>query len=88
MKTFPLPHDAKLIDEDGFMHTRWRDYFSHFHQQFGEIINDDGHVIPSQPTTTIAKIPTNKVGNLVYDSTTNTLKANINGAIHTVTTTP
>ena len=87
MQISPLPRE-KLVTDDGYMHPQWVNYFSRLHQLLGLTVNKDGHVIPSQPTTTINKIPLSKKGNLVYDSTTNTLKANINGAIHTVTTAP
>ncbi len=88
MQIFPPPHNSKLITSDGYMSQEWLMFFNNLHQSLGQTVNEDGHVIPSQPTTTIEKIPADRVGNLVYDTTANVLKVNINGVIRTVTTAP
>ena len=50
MQIFPPPHSAKLVTSDGYMSQEWLTFFNNLHQSLGQTVNEDGHVIPSQPT--------------------------------------
>lgn len=72
--------DSKVIEEDGTLTNTWKQILSSLFAQLQRSISEEGVQIPSQSTENINKISgTDTIGRLLYDSTTNELKINING---------
>lgn len=86
MKIPNLIHE-KIIDEHGRLHPAWRDVLEQLFTQLQLNLSNEGYVVPQQPTTNITKLNTSKsIGALLYDSTTNELKVNLNGTFKTIQT--
>lgn len=76
----------KFVDESGYLTDTWRNVLTQLFTELQSNASNESLVVPQQTTTDIAKL-TNYKGGLVYDSTTNQLKVNINGTFKVVTVT-
>lgn len=71
-----------LVNEDGHSTDEKEIFDATFHKELSTNLNQYGYIVPQQPTSMLTQV--NKVGNLVYDQTTNQLKVNINGTYRVV----
>jgi len=74
----------KVIKDNGEFSDGYRQMFTQLLNQLTINFSDYGLVPPSQPTATITDLTSAANGTLIYDSTTNQLKVNINGTFHVV----
>jgi hypothetical protein len=84
---FPnLPQDT-MVMKDGRMHPAWFQFFNDLTRALQTNFSLSGFLIPKQSTTMISGLTdAQDTGILVYDSTLNELKVNLNGTIKTITT--
>lgn len=87
LSVFPdLPRDPKIIDKDGELTSNWKLYFEQLNQTLQTVFKAEGTVIPQQPTSNIALLTDIKsLANIIYDSTTNEFKGNVQTAPNTYT---
>ena len=79
--------NAKIVDKDGNLTDVWRNIFMQLFSQLQGGLSEEGIKVPQQTTTNIAQIESgNTVGNIVYDSSLNVLKINLNGTFKTIQT--
>lgn len=77
----------KLVDEKGHLTDSWRLVITQLLNELQKNAGNEGLVSPSQPETTIANLTASQNGAMVYDSTNNAMKVNINGIFKTITVT-
>lgn len=84
--SIPNLQSQPMIDpKTGNTVTMWLGWFSQLTTVLQNILSDEGLLVPQQPTTNITILDNTKsIGRLVYDSTTNQLKININGTFKVV----
>ena len=79
---FPdLPRDDSIADENGFITASWKLYFQQLTMAtLQNNFKPEGFVIPPKPTSDIVQlIQAASNNNIIYDSTTNQFKGNVNG---------
>ena len=82
-----LPNE-KIATDSGEMHPKWRLFFTQLITEIQNNLSNEGYALPQQPTSNIALLNTAKSnGRLIYDSTTQQVKANISGTYRVVSTT-
>lgn len=86
---FPdLPRDTKFVDENGNIESDWRLYFEQLTATLQTLLKPEGYVIPPLSAADIALLIADaSKNNIVYDSTNNLFKGNINGVWKTFTLT-
>jgi hypothetical protein len=79
--------NAKFVDENGYLTPEWQSAMSQLITELQLNLNNEGYVLPELATTDIAKLTdvAKSKGAMVYDSTTNEFKVNINGVWRVVT---
>ena len=78
---FPdLPRDEQVIDEKGNLTAPYRLFFQQLVMALQTNFKPEGYVIPPKPTSDIIQlIAAASNNNIIYDSTTNQFKGNVNG---------
>jgi hypothetical protein len=78
---FPdLPRDENIVDNNGNLTPHWHLYFQQNAMALQTNLKPEGFVIPPKPTSDIIQlIGSTSVNNVIYDSTTNEFKGNVNG---------
>jgi hypothetical protein len=78
---FPdLPRDDQISDEHGMLTASWKLYFQQLTMALQTNLKPEGYVVPPKPTSDIIQlIQTASNNNIIYDSTTNEFKGNVNG---------
>jgi hypothetical protein len=84
----PFVPTAPLLHEDGKnLHQDWHLFFSQLVGALQKVLSNEGTLLPQQTTDNINLLTANKsIGALIYDSTTDEAKVNLNGAWKTITT--
>jgi hypothetical protein len=82
----PAFENIKIVDENGMLTPEWRNILQSLFDVLQLRFSDEGLVMPSQTTANIAKLLNSSNGAMVYDSTSNLAKININGSWKTITT--
>jgi hypothetical protein len=78
----------KMVGEDGMMTQEWRLFFSQLIQALQASFKLEGIVVPPQTAAEIAALTAiTSHNNIVYDSTNNLFKGNVNGTWKTFTLT-
>jgi len=85
--SIPVFEDIKVVEENGYLTPAFRAILQDLLQVLQYKISDDGFVIPSRTAAEIAQFVDSPNGTMVYDSTNNLAKININGTFKTITTT-
>jgi hypothetical protein len=86
MKIANLPED-KLVDENRNLTPQWKLFLSELITQLQNNLSNEGIILPPQTTTDIALLTSSKsIGALIYDSTLDVAKVNLNGTFKTITT--
>jgi hypothetical protein len=76
---------TKWVNEKGHLLPEIHGVLSQLTTQLQQFLSNEGYVVPQQPTTKITALNTTRsIGALLYDSTTNELKVNINGTFKVV----
>lgn len=84
---FPdLPRSTQAVKENGEWQPEWRQFFEQLVQALQQNYGPEGLIIPSQTAANIILLTSSLNGSLLYDSTNNVGKINLNGAWHTITT--
>ena len=82
-----LPPDKTLVDATGKITDTWYTFFSQLIVLMQQNLSDQGIKLPQQTAETITSLNTaQSTGALLYDSTNDLLKVNIDGTFRTVTT--
>lgn len=78
---FPdLPRDGAIADKDGNIMPAWDLFFQQLVMALQTNLKPEGFVIPPKPTSDIIQlIQDASNNNIIYDSTTNEFKGNVNG---------
>jgi len=78
---FPdLPRDKQVIDKEGNMTQQWDLFFQNLVMALQTNLKPEGFVVPPKPTSDIIQlIQDASNNNIIYDSTTNEFKGNVNG---------
>lgn len=82
----PNYQNTQAVDKNGYFSSPWQMLLNQLLTQMQIALSDEGFVVPSQPASEITKLTNSSNGTLIYDSTNNLLKVNINGTFKTVTT--
>lgn len=82
----PALENIKFVDERGYLTSEWRSILQSLFDTLQIRFSDEGLVMPSQTAANILKLKKSANGSMVYDSTNNLAKININGAWKTITT--
>ena len=78
---FPdLPRSSQLVESNGEITADWKLYFQQLTMALQTNFKPEGIVVPPKPTTDINQL-TNDTSdnNIIYESTTNEFKGNVNG---------
>lgn len=78
---------TKLIDEKGYATAEFSQYMDNLIQTLIMGAGQEGLVSPSQAVGNIALLTNSLNGTMVYDSTNNLFKGNVNGTFKTFTLT-
>jgi hypothetical protein len=78
--------EAQFVDEKGMLTPIWKNLLILLLQQLQNNVSNNGYVLPQLTTLQIANL-TSLVGNLIYNSDTQTFMVNIAGVYKTVTAT-
>lgn len=82
-----LPSNWQMVDKNGVMATPWQQFFSQLLISLNTGLSNEGIILPQQTAANIALlIGTQSIGALIYDSTNNLAKVNLNGTFKTITT--
>lgn len=78
---FPdMPKGAKFLDDEGKVSQEWLFYFDQMQLSLSRNFKPEGFVIPPQSAANISNLTKAASNhNIVYDSTNNVFKGNING---------
>jgi hypothetical protein len=78
---FPdCPRENQLIDKNGNITDNWQLYFNQLTMALQTNFKPEGIVVPPKPTTDIIQLTDDASNtNIIYDSTTNEFKGNVNG---------
>jgi hypothetical protein len=78
---FPdLPRDKRVVDEMGNITPSWDLYFQQLTMALQTNFKPEGIVVPPKPTTEIVQLTSDASdNNIIYDSTSNEFKGNVNG---------
>jgi hypothetical protein len=78
---FPdLPRDEQVIDKDGVLTAPYRLFLQQLVMALQTNFKPEGFVVPPKPTSDIIQlIDSTSINNIIYDSTTNQFKGNVNG---------
>lgn len=76
----------RVVDEKGFLTSAWQKWFNQLINELNQNFGQEGVVMPSQSTANIALLTNALKGTMVYDSTTNNPKVNVNGTFKTIVT--
>jgi len=88
MSNIPTLPQGQVVDEKGVLLPNWKSFFVQLINELNNGLSNEGYRVPQQPTTTINQLNTSEsIGALLYDSTTNQLKVNIDGTFRVVTVT-
>lgn len=82
----PIFVESQVVDNNGYLTPIWRNIFISLFEQLQSNFSDEGLVVPSLPTDSIAQLTGSDPFTLIGDSTLNLLKVNIAGTFKTVTT--
>lgn len=84
---FPdMPRDKKIVDEKGELTANWDLYFQQLTQALQTNYKSEGIVVPPLPDTDITQLVGDaSKNNILYDSTNNEFKGNVNGTWKTFT---
>lgn len=81
-----MPKDAPIVGKDGMMTDAWKLFFDQLIKNLQLNLKPEGFVIPPQTASNIATLTGQQSNNnIVYDSTNNAFKGNINGTWKTFT---
>lgn len=81
-----LPN-AQMVDKNGNMMQVWQLFFSQLITALQNNLSNEGIILPQQPTTNIALLTSaQSIGAVIYDSTLDVAKVNLNGTFKTITT--
>lgn len=89
----PNFQNTPIVSSGGNLSDAWSLILQQLITALQKNLSDEGYQVPQQPTATIAKLqtqfnaspnPSVYFGDLIYDSTTNQLKVNINGTFKVV----
>lgn len=84
-----IPRGIPIVTESGDMHDLWKLYFDQLSAALTTLFKPEGYVIPPQSATNIANLTGNpSFNNIIYDSTNNVFKGNIQGIWYTFVTVP
>lgn len=76
----------KIVDDKGYLTPPAKAFFDQLITALQQNLSNEGYKLPQQPTSTITQLNTQQsIGALLYDSTANQLKININGTFKVVT---
>ncbi len=79
--------DSQVVDKDGKLTDTWKQILSQLFAQLQGGLSEEGILVPQQKTENINLLTGEKnYGKLIYDSSTNKLKINLNGTFKTITT--
>jgi len=93
---FPdLPRNQPLVDKDGNMNQYWILFFQNLVAALQNNFSNEGIKVPAQTATNILSLTTSltsetkrgSIANVLYDSTNNAFKGNVNGTWKTFTLT-
>lgn len=74
---FPdLPRDWQVVDKDGQITSQWQLFFDQLITALQSNLKPEGFVIPQQTASNIALL-TSSLSNIIYDSTNNVFKGNV-----------
>jgi hypothetical protein len=78
---FPdLPRDEKIADKDGNLTSPYHLFLQQLVMALQTNFKPEGYVVPPKPTSDIIQlIEEASNNNIIYDSTTNQFKGNVNG---------
>lgn len=83
----PNFQNIRMVDSKGYLTAEWQQLMQQLFTQLQANLSDEGYKLPQQSTSTIVSLNTAaSKGALLYDSTTNEFKVNINGTFKIVTT--
>jgi hypothetical protein len=84
---FPdLPRSTVAVKPNGEWQPEWRQFFEQLVQALQQNYTPEGLILPSQTAANITLLTNSVGGTLLYDSTDNVGKINLNGTWHTITT--
>lgn len=76
-----IPRGSEIVDEKGMLKTEWRAFFDQLVLALQTTFKPEGIVFPQQTTANIALLDgVQSKGNILYDSTTNEFKGNVETA--------
>lgn len=83
----PNFQNSKVVDEKGMLTAEWANIFQQLFTELQINVSNEGYKVPQQTTTTISTLNnTNSTSALIYDSTLDELKVNLNGVFKTIQT--
>lgn len=81
-----LPRSPVVVDKNGTLEPEWKLFFEQLIQGLQKNLKPEGILFPQQTAANIAQLTTiNSLANIVYDSTNNLFKGNIQTAPNTFT---
>jgi hypothetical protein len=86
----PVFDNIQIVDKDGFLTPEWRSILQDLLQVLQSRFSDEGLVMPSQTTAKISRLvsPPTQNGAMIYDSTDDLAKINIDGIWEVINTYP
>jgi hypothetical protein len=83
----PNFQSSKFVDSNGYLTNEWQLIMQQLIQALQQNLSNEGYKLPQQSAANIATLnTTDSTGNLIYDSTNNVAKVNLNGTYVTITT--
>jgi hypothetical protein len=93
----PNFENVQFVDRNGYLTEKWALIMQQLITALQTNLSNEGYIVPSQTAANITQIQTNVAassnpaaynGDLLYDSTNNKLKVNLNGAFKEIVTLP
>lgn len=77
--------NEKIVDKEGYLTAPWQNMLIQLITELQKNAGNEGLVMPSQTAANIALLTNSSNGTLVYDSTNNIPKVNVNGTFKSIT---
>lgn len=77
--------NSKIVDENGYLLPEWQQLFTQLITELQNNLSNEGYVLPRLPTSDINYLGSTpetlqkSIGAMIYDSTTDEFKVNLNG---------